>query len=67
MDLQETREWLGSRGQAGAVLVALGVLVIGRENRVAAFGTTLVLAGLGLVAGGLIDTALEKTGMKGAL
>jgi hypothetical protein len=67
MDLQETREWLGSRGQAGAALVALGVLVIGRENRVAAFGTTLVLAGLGLVAGGLIDTALEKTGMKGAL
>ena len=67
MDLQETREWLGDRGQLGAALVVLGVLVVGRENRVAALGATLVLAGLALVAGGLVDTALERTGMKGAL
>jgi hypothetical protein len=67
MDLQETREWLGGRGQVGAVLVALGVLVVGRENRPAAAGAVLILAGVGLVAGGLLDTALEKTGMKGAL
>ncbi|MEF8840301.1 MAG: hypothetical protein V5A62_01560 [Haloarculaceae archaeon] len=67
MNVGETREWLGNRGQLGAALVVLGVLVVGRENRVAALGGTLVLAGLGLVAGGLVDTALEKTGMKGAL
>jgi len=67
MNFEETREWLGDRGQVGAALVALGVLVIGRENRVAALGAALVVAGVGLVAGGLVDTALEKTGMKGAL
>lgn len=47
--------------------VALGVLVIGRESRTAALGTTLVVADAGLVAGGLVDSALERTGMKGAL
>ena len=67
MDLQETREWLGDRGRAGAALIVLGVLVVGRENRTAALGAALILAGVGLVAGGLVDTALEKTGMKGAL
>ena len=67
MDLQETREWLGNRGQFGAALVVLGILVVGRENRTAAVGATLVVVGLGLVAGGLVDTVLEKTGMKGAL
>ena len=67
MDLQETREWLGDRGQLGAALVVLGVLVVGRENRVAALGAALIVAGVGLVAGGLVDTALEKTGMKGVM
>ena len=67
MDLDETREWLGDRGQLGAALVVLGLLVVGRENRTAAMGAALVVAGVGLVAGGLIDTALEKTGMKGVL
>jgi hypothetical protein len=67
MDLQETREWLGDRGQLGAALVVLGILVVGRENRAAAVGAALVVAGVALVAGGLVDTALEKTGMKGAL
>lgn len=67
MDIEGIREWLGGRGQAGAALVALGILVIGRQNRVAAVGATLIVAGVGLVAGGLVDTALEKTGMKGAL
>lgn len=67
MDIEGTREWLGSRGQAGAALVALGLLVIGRQNRAAAVGAALVVAGVGLVAGGLVDSALERTGMKGAL
>ena len=67
MNFEETREWLGDRGQVGAALVVLGILVVGRENRVAALGAALVVAGVGLVAGGLVDTALEKTGMKGAL
>ena len=67
MDARETREWLGDRGQVGAALVALGILVIGRQNRKAAVGAALVVAGVGLVAGGLVDSALEKTGMKGML
>lgn len=67
MDIEGTREWLGGRGQAGAALVALGILVIGRENPAAAVGAALVVGGLGLVAGGLVDSALERTGMKGAL
>jgi len=67
MDIEETREWLGGRGELGAALVVLGVLVVGRENRVAALGAALVVAGVGLVAGGLVDSALERTGMKGAL
>ena len=67
MNFEETREWLGDRGQVGAALVVLGILVVGRENRVAALGAALVVAGLGFVAGGLVETALEKTGMKGAL
>jgi hypothetical protein len=67
MNFEETREWLGDRGQVGAALVVLGILVVGRENRVAALGAALVVAGVGLVAGGLVETALEKTGMKGAL
>jgi len=67
MDLQAIREWLGSRGQAGAALVALGILVVGRENRTAAVGAALIVAGVGLVTGGLVDSALERTGMKGAL
>jgi hypothetical protein len=67
MDLRETREWLAGRGQLGTGLVAFGLLVVGRENRVAALGATLVVAGVGLIAGGLVDSALERTGMKGML
>ena len=67
MDVEGTREWLGGRGQLGAALIALGILVIGRRSRTAAVGATLVVAGVGLVAGGLVDSALERTGMKGAL
>ena len=67
MDLQEIREWLGERGQLGAFLVTLGILVVGRENRKAAVGAALVVAGIGLVAGGLVDSALERTGMRAML
>jgi hypothetical protein len=66
MDLQETRELLGRRGQLGAALLVIGVLVIARVNRRAAVGTVLVVAGMGLVAGGVVDTALEEMGLKGA-
>jgi small-conductance mechanosensitive channel len=66
MNLEETTELLGVRGQLGVVLLVLGVLVIARIDRKAAVGTVLVVSGLGLVAGGIVDTALEKMGMKGA-
>jgi len=67
MDLEETKEMLGERGQLGAVLLVLGLLVVGKHDRKAGIGTTLVVVGMGLVAGGIVDSALEKLGMKGAL
>jgi hypothetical protein len=66
MNLEETMELLGERGRLGAVLLVLSVLVIARVDRKAAVGTLLVVSGMGLVAGGIVDTALEKMGMKGA-
>ncbi|MFC7228126.1 hypothetical protein N0B31_12005 [Salinirubellus salinus] len=66
MDLEETKEMLGQRGQLGAALLVLGLFVIGKHDRKAAVGTTLVVVGMGLVAGGIVDSALEKMGMKGA-
>lgn len=66
MDIEETKAMLGQRGQLGAVLLVLGLLVVGKHDRKAGIGTTLVVVGMGLVAGGIVDSALEKMGMKGA-
>jgi hypothetical protein len=66
MDLEETRELLGQRGQIGAAVLLLGLLVVGSHDRKAGLGTTLVVVGFGLVAGGITDTALEEMGLKGA-
>ena len=66
MDFEETKAMLGQRGRLGAALLVLGLLVVGKHDTKAGIGTTLVVAGLGLVAGGLVDSALEEMGMKGA-
>lgn len=67
MDLEETKAMLGERGQLGAALLVLGLLVVGKHDREAAIGTSLVVVGMGLVAGGIVDSALEELGMKGML
>lgn len=58
---------LGQRGQLGAALLVLGLLVVGKHDRKAALGTTLVVVGMGLVAGSIVDSALEELGMEGML
>jgi hypothetical protein len=65
MDVQELREWLGDRGEAGVVALVVGLLVVASSDRRAAVGVATVVVGLGLVAGGVVDSALERFGLKG--
>lgn len=65
MEREELREWLGERGEAGVAAVVVGLLVVASSDRRAAVGVATVVAGLGLVAGGLVDSALEKFGLQG--
>ncbi|WP_254830277.1 DUF7470 family protein [Haloglomus salinum] len=67
MDVDETKESLGEVGQKGVVALVLGLLVVARENKVAAVGIALVVAGMGMVARGLVESALEEMGMGGML
>ncbi|KAB7512545.1 hypothetical protein DM867_12440 [Halosegnis rubeus] len=67
MDIDAVREWLGSCGEYGALALLAGVLVVATRDKRIAAGVATVVVGLGLIAGGLVDTALEKMGMKGAL
>ncbi|RNJ27242.1 DUF7470 family protein [Halosegnis longus] len=67
MDTDAVREWLGSRGEYGVFALLLGLVVVATRDKRIAAGVATVVVGLGLVAGGLVDTALEKMGMKGAL
>ncbi|WP_255151009.1 DUF7470 family protein [Halorarius halobius] len=66
-DVEEARERLGSTGEKGVLVLLVGLLILATHDKKAAAGTAVVVAGLGLVAGGLVDTALEEMGMKGAL
>ncbi|WP_276261052.1 DUF7470 family protein [Haloglomus litoreum] len=67
MDVEETKESLGEVGQKGALALVLGLLVVARENKVAALGVTLVVIGMGMVARGLVESAMEEMGMGGML
>jgi hypothetical protein len=67
MDVEETQETLGEVGQKGALALVLGLLVVARENKVAALGVALVVAGMGMVARGLVESAMEEMGMGGML
>ncbi|MDZ7746722.1 MAG: hypothetical protein U5K28_09515 [Halobacteriales archaeon] len=67
MDIDAVREWLGSRGELGILALLVGVLVVATRDKRIAAGLVTVVVSLGLIAGGLVDTALEKMGMKGAL
>ncbi|PSP98956.1 hypothetical protein BRC89_06110 [Halobacteriales archaeon QS_4_70_19] len=67
MDIEETKESLGEVGQKGVLALVLGLLVVARENKTAAVGVTLVVIGMGMVARGLVESALEEMGMGGML
>ena len=67
MDIDAVREWLGSRGEYGVLALMFGLVVVATRDKRIAAGVATVVVGLGLSAGGLVDTALEKMGMKGAL
>ncbi|MCY4731639.1 hypothetical protein KY092_13855 [Natronomonas gomsonensis] len=63
MSTQELTDALGDTGIAGAVLVVVGMVLLGRENRRAAFAATVVMAGGALLGHGLLGTFLESMGM----
>ncbi|TKR25260.1 DUF7470 family protein [Natronomonas salsuginis] len=63
MDTAELRETLGDTGIAGAVLLLVGLLIVGRENRRAGLGAAAVVAGLGLIGHGIVGSFLASMGM----
>ncbi|MFW5963323.1 MAG: DUF7470 family protein [Natronomonas sp.] len=63
MSTQEVRDALGDTGIAGTVLVVVGMVLLGRENRRAALAATVVMAGGVLLGHGLLGTFLESMGM----
>jgi hypothetical protein len=67
MDVEETKESLGEVGQKGVLALVLGLLVVARENKMAAVGVTLVVIGMGMVARGLVESTMEEMGMGGML
>jgi hypothetical protein len=67
MDIQETRESLGDVGQKGVLALVIGLLLVAKENKKAGIGAALIVIGMGLVARGLVQSALEEMGMGGML
>jgi hypothetical protein len=63
-DMVKLREWLGDRGEVGVATLLVGLLIVASSDRRAAAGLATVVVGLGLIAGGLVDSALEKFGLK---
>lgn len=63
MDTRVVRETLGEGGTAGVALVLIGLLVVASENRRAAVGALAIVAGVALLARGLVGSFLESMGM----
>ena len=63
MDTDEFSERFGRSGVWGFALLALGLLIVGRENRRAAIGASAIVVGCGLIMHGLIGSFLESMGM----
>lgn len=63
MDTDELSERFGKSGGFGFALLAIGLLIVGRENRRAAIGASAVVFGSGLIAHGLVGSVLESMGM----
>jgi len=63
METDELRTALGDTGLAGIALLAIGLLLVGRQDRRAGIGATAVVVGVGLVGHGLVGSFLESMGM----
>ncbi len=63
MEPDELRTVLGETGVAGVVLLAIGLVVVGRQNRRAGVGAAAVVVGIGLLGHGLVGSFLESMGM----
>ncbi|TKX75347.1 hypothetical protein EXE46_04120 [Halorubrum sp. GN11_10-6_MGM] len=58
------RDTLGLEGIAGVLVVFVGVGIITVRDPVIAGALMVVLAGLALIAKGLVDTAMRSFGLK---
>lgn len=63
MEPDELRTVLRETGVAGVVLLAIGLVVVGRQNRRAGVGAAAVVVGIGLLGHGLVGSFLESMGM----
>ena len=64
MDMKLVKKSLGETGLVGIVLLAVGLAVLGRENRRAALGALVVVVGYSLVGHGLVGSFLHAMGME---
>lgn len=58
------RDKLGTDGLAGLLLVVLAIAIVTWRDPVIGGGMLLVLAGLGLIAKGLVSSAMGMFGMQ---
>ena len=63
METDELRATLGDTGLVGIALLAIGLVLVGRQNRRAGIGATAVVVGVGLVGHGLVGSFLQSMGM----
>ncbi|MFQ3318020.1 MAG: hypothetical protein ACI8UR_000185 [Natronomonas sp.] len=63
MDTEVVTQSLGETGIAGVAAVALGLLILARENRRAALGAVAIIAGYALIGHGLTGAFLKSMGM----
>ena len=63
METHELRATLGDTGLVGIALLAIGLVLVGRQNRRAGIGATAVVVGVGLVGHGLVGSFLQSMGM----
>ncbi len=64
MDREFIQKSLGETGQIGLAVLAIGVLVLYRENRRAAVGAVAVVIGYAMVGHGLMGSFLKSMGME---
>ncbi|MDB2224341.1 hypothetical protein PN419_07075 [Halorubrum ezzemoulense] len=58
------RDTLGLEGIAGVLVVLVGIGILTLRDPVVAGALMVVLAGLALIAKGLVDTAMRSFGLK---